>query len=561
MDFDTTYWDLVGQPNGFSTIADDDFLALLHKQFPGTIGNSPKPLDHPPDGVDPQSISTFPLPNPSPPSSDSSSPSPPSAGDTPSRPQSGVFNTPTSEHPSLEESNLKRKASNEDMDSEPSHKSAHTSAFKTVSSSRRKSTGNPHQDEIRLLKRKEQNRAAQRAFRERKEKHVKDLEDKVAALEAKNQAAESENENLRDLLQRLQSENMALKSGQFTFAMPKNGDMSAAPSYTSNTPTQTSYTSPGASGSASRSPEIPPPFDFNFGQMIPFDPATLNVIDEVPPQSANGDTVNMDFDFGSVNQYPRILASNPSLMSFGEPMTLDLTPPQSQQPQSQSPNFNSFGDWSPPHSLNGDNGLTSRSVDSLDQIFGGSYMSAQSPVDFTALLRSPPSVISPVQHASTSRQNSNSSIPASSAATPISPSVETGTSCAEGKCPRTKEDMKKAIQNAGNSPFVDVPPPPPSFLRKSCDVGSGGPMIMCKGSSFPKTEKSDRNVEVLTAWRSITSNPQFKTQDIDINELCTEFTSKARCDGTKVVLEPEGVHHIIETLSSRRPGGQNQQQK
>lgn len=33
----------------------------------------------------------------------------------------------------------------------------------------------PEQDDARLLKRKEQNRAAQRAFRERKEKHVKDV--------------------------------------------------------------------------------------------------------------------------------------------------------------------------------------------------------------------------------------------------------------------------------------------------------------------------------------------------------------------------------------------------
>jgi hypothetical protein len=32
-----------------------------------------------------------------------------------------------------------------------------------------------------VQKRKLQNRAAQRAFRERKEKHVRDLEDKVAA--------------------------------------------------------------------------------------------------------------------------------------------------------------------------------------------------------------------------------------------------------------------------------------------------------------------------------------------------------------------------------------------
>ncbi|KAF9652052.1 hypothetical protein BDM02DRAFT_3089936, partial [Thelephora ganbajun] len=69
----------------------------------------------------------------------------------------------------------------------------------------------PLQDELRLLKRKEQNRAAQRAFRERKEKHVKDLEDKVAELEMKNQRTESENENLRDLLSRLQEENVQLK--------------------------------------------------------------------------------------------------------------------------------------------------------------------------------------------------------------------------------------------------------------------------------------------------------------------------------------------------------------
>ncbi|EDR15463.1 uncharacterized protein LACBIDRAFT_242593, partial [Laccaria bicolor S238N-H82] len=66
-------------------------------------------------------------------------------------------------------------------------------------------------DEGRLMKRKEQNRAAQRAFRERKEKHVKDLEDKVAALETKNEEAVHENENLRDLLTQLQNENLVLK--------------------------------------------------------------------------------------------------------------------------------------------------------------------------------------------------------------------------------------------------------------------------------------------------------------------------------------------------------------
>lgn len=46
-------------------------------------------------------------------------------------------------------------------------------------------------------KRKAQNRAAQRAFRERKEKHLKDLEDKVEELEKASQSANHENEKLR----------------------------------------------------------------------------------------------------------------------------------------------------------------------------------------------------------------------------------------------------------------------------------------------------------------------------------------------------------------------------
>ena len=48
------------------------------------------------------------------------------------------------------------------------------------------------------------------------------------------------------------------------------------------------------------------------------------------------------------------------------------------------------------------------------------------------------------------------------------------------------------------------------FLKKAVDDNGAGPIVMCKGSSFPRTEKSDKNVEVLTAWRTITSNPQFK---------------------------------------------------
>lgn len=55
-------------------------------------------------------------------------------------------------------------------------------------------------------KRKAQNRAAQRAFRERKEKHLKDLEQKVTDLEKASESANHENSLLRAQVDRLQVE-------------------------------------------------------------------------------------------------------------------------------------------------------------------------------------------------------------------------------------------------------------------------------------------------------------------------------------------------------------------
>lgn len=55
-------------------------------------------------------------------------------------------------------------------------------------------------------KRKAQNRAAQRAFRERKEKHLKDLETKVEELEKASEAANHENSLLRSQVERMTTE-------------------------------------------------------------------------------------------------------------------------------------------------------------------------------------------------------------------------------------------------------------------------------------------------------------------------------------------------------------------
>jgi hypothetical protein len=61
-------------------------------------------------------------------------------------------------------------------------------------------------------RRKAQNRAAQRAFRERKERHVKDLEAKLAALEKNSASVAEENERLKLQLQKAATENEILKA-------------------------------------------------------------------------------------------------------------------------------------------------------------------------------------------------------------------------------------------------------------------------------------------------------------------------------------------------------------
>ncbi|EHA46414.1 hypothetical protein MCOR02_000790 [Pyricularia oryzae] len=79
-------------------------------------------------------------------------------------------------------------------------------------------------------KRKAQNRAAQRAFRERKERHVKDLEAKLADLEAAQQQAATENEKLKRDLQKISTENEILR------ATSHSGGAGGSPSHSHGSP-------------------------------------------------------------------------------------------------------------------------------------------------------------------------------------------------------------------------------------------------------------------------------------------------------------------------------------
>lgn len=70
-----------------------------------------------------------------------------------------------------------------------------------------------------MKKRKAQNRAAQRAFRERKERHLKDLETQVEELQKASQATNHENTKLRSQVDRMESQIKQYK--QMILANPK----------------------------------------------------------------------------------------------------------------------------------------------------------------------------------------------------------------------------------------------------------------------------------------------------------------------------------------------------
>ncbi|GAA5906911.1 bZIP transcription factor [Sporobolomyces salmoneus] len=113
-------------------------------------------------------------------------------------------------------------------------------------------------------KRKAQNRAAQRNFRERKEKHLKELEDKVGVLEQKSNDQEAENSALKQLLQQLKSENDRLKVFESAFSFSYDKDVNNS----STMPTSSTFESrpplPATHSSSSNNSNHSPDNSFSF---------------------------------------------------------------------------------------------------------------------------------------------------------------------------------------------------------------------------------------------------------------------------------------------------------
>ncbi|KAL7271487.1 AP-1-like transcription factor [Rhizina undulata] len=81
-------------------------------------------------------------------------------------------------------------------------------------------------------RRKAQNRAAQRAFRERKERHVRELEQKLTSLEQAAQVTMTENDMLKQELEKIKMENRLLHENSLRLSpseIPEMGPMAFKP--------------------------------------------------------------------------------------------------------------------------------------------------------------------------------------------------------------------------------------------------------------------------------------------------------------------------------------------
>jgi AP-1-like factor len=405
------------------------------------------------------------------------------------------------------------------------------------------------------------------------------LEDQVAALEEKNKEAQSENSNLRDLLARLQQENLALKQSQFTFSVPKPMDPAVPQASSSTSPPSVhapfsffGTTPPPPLSTSTASQPSPKPFnDIDWSSLTTFDPSMLNAMDETPSGSMQIDPSTSPYGqyaLPAPNQY-KTLATNTFFMSFADtPESSSFNNVNTSTDISNNNNPNGLNQFpfnfsSSPNSWNGArNGQPTADFsqyaghsdfmqnNTLDELFGGASMNSQGPLDFSAMMKSTTApTLSPVTHANGNGQSPQSSISSSQnsvtsplSANPLSPPSSATTSneqspfswtmprsdaesppsasesvsnvnpgCGEmPRCP-TREDIARHIAASGDSPFTSSPFTLPA-VRKTSDFSQGGGsnMISCEGSTFPKTKESPANIDVLKAWRTITSHPQFK---------------------------------------------------
>ncbi|CAE6456587.1 unnamed protein product [Rhizoctonia solani] len=589
MAFDAqTLWDLTS-PVTMPSMSDNDFLMLLEKQMQAAHPTSGNATTATADGqqgfsninpmVAPSSVMAPPpalVDTTTPPLTEEFSPSPPATnndnttvGDGSKRKASRDDSQDVEGQP---RSKVQHKANEDSVNSQPADESTRKPA------ARRKSGGGTNlNEEGRLAKRKEQNRAAQRAFRDRKEKHVRDLEDKIQELEQKYNTSESENTNLKDLLKRLQSENMMLKQSAFTFEFTptdkSSNQMSTSPTANTNSSLSSSGTNPFTSPSHSQSSASPESTTANYVAKSPNN--SLFSTNNTPSPNLNARSDSRD----------NVTVNSAGMLTFSNPSTTQPTPitpallvsspgagPSSisQNAFNQTSLFTSyressasyslghpFGDFNPFGSAsNGgltedfgmDFGIDMSSIgnhdlgafglgNDFDDLFGGQLGALEGTNSYGGVgsLASPPST-DMVTSAPTPQSASASAAPTPASTKPhliidglpsvgesarVECSIKAPSANDWRRCPKTRQDFVDLVRNDSSQP-----------------------------STFGPALTSDDKAQIEQDWQQFTQRPELK--ELDVDNLCHELFDKAQCTELKTRMK-QSMMRIAKDMASGNP--------
>ncbi|KAI9659603.1 MAG: DNA-binding transcription factor yap1 [Alyxoria varia] len=477
----------------------------------------------------------------------------------------------------------KRKMSEPDEDDEESFEGGEAKRRESEDKTSRKPGRKPLTSEP-TTKRKAQNRAAQRAFRERKERHLNDLEDKVADLEKASEAANHENGVLRAQVQRLQDE---------------------VKQYRKRLSSDSSGSSPRGTASQGSLDSALPGFNFDFSQLgsdrsaknNPFANSRSQSSGSVSQRNNNGSSNGMN---SAGQQKTSIVDSIGGIFSNGFLDTIgssDFGFPKAGSPENVSdtskPTPASNGNYSSP-SINGS--MSSASPSASNQ--GPSSSGCTSPDVVDNLVQD----FSKQQGQSTgsgapSASNStpgefwssdlSSSLPLTSKAGLTSASETTNSESGNFDWLAAQNggqfdpvlfgnyrDTQDAIIGQGDfsgglfedslglpdfsDPFnfnlsadttipARIETPKPNLMEQVERQKEGEDAIQ-----YPLEDQNTLSADLYTThkiWNQLQSCPKFKSGDFDVDSLCAELATKAKCTQTGVAVPKDAVESALWKLT------------
>ncbi|KAI9663571.1 MAG: DNA-binding transcription factor yap1 [Trizodia sp. TS-e1964] len=488
----------------------------------------------------------------------------------------------------------------------------------------------PLTSEPATKKRKAQNRAAQRAFRERKEKHLKDLETKVEDLQRASESANHENGVLRDQVSRLQTEvkEYRRKLGDLTRSSSFGGGFGP---YTTRAISQSNnyndfhFEFP-KFGQTAALPVEPTLKDFrgkpgaDFAPQIATgrpDKSNISKLESISPNALPADTPTSN---SSVNSQSSYTPNGGVSFDSYNPDAIDLYTGLFCPPLLKAGSRNPSLDYMPHNS--GGQIESRKSSDAVPQLNGGTNTTnTTSPSASSISQHGPGSSCGTSPEPGTTDSPANMNFVGDNALGTISegPNVSKGSLTAQAEfcdeinkaCLNYANPVPRALIQSNGMP-VPLNKTPASeingidwfvqqnggqfdpvllgnyqesqeailagdfdnFFSEAYPISDfGTPMnVADPASSMPKgidvqpmrQEQSGNEEEVVPGedttamlncnrlWDHISQNPKFISGDLDIDELCAELRTKAKCSETGAVVNVKDLDDVLLRAASHR---------